>query len=482
MTRPLALLGLLACQRDPDDTGTTPLPDAIALTATAIPGAAANTLTVAWTPPDPGESWVEYGLDDAFDRRTPSLTGPTVQTRVLGLKSNRAYQWRAVTVLADGTRLESPAGDYLVPPPPQGLPELLYGEVGPTSALAGRYLLVQVGGVDQSWAVILDDEGDYVWTVGLPVGIQINHFVPDEDGTSVWIAQMDRYQLQDLGRIYRYDLGGAVLSDTRLPNEHHVAIPKAGTDDVLWIAHVTREQEVEPGVVWNVVSDEIRLAEEGSGEDYEVLYNFLDDGEDWFVPCSHVSATEELLGVPGYHEWTHTNSLVDAPDEGALYIAPRLHDALIQLDRETGEPRWQLGGVHSDFTVAADPRLPADSTSLWSHGHLNEVWADGFVLFDNNLHFAGGSRALEFAMDQDAKTAELVWSYTDPQGGVVPLLGDVRRLPNGHRLVTWTTWGRMTEHDPDGTVIWTAEAPVGLLIGRPTVLDDLYGLVESPRE
>jgi hypothetical protein len=474
----IVLTAMLACQRDGDGPST--LPDARSLSATAAPGAVNNTLEVTWTPPESGESWVEYGLDDAFDLRTPAVTGSSPAIRVLGLKANHPYTWRAVTVTPDGTRLESRPSTYFVPPPPQGLPALLFGEHQPGSVLPGRYILVQVGGVDQSWAVVVDDAGDYVWIVEFPVGIQISHVSLDEDHETVWIAQMDRYQLQDLSRIYRYDLGGTVLSDTRLPEQHHVAIPKAGTDDVVFISHVTRPVEVEPGETWEVIADEIRVAPEGDGESYEVLYNYFDDGVPFYVPCSHMEDEEQLLGVPGLHEWTHTNSLVDVPGDG-LYITPRLHDALIKLDRETGAPIWQLGGRDNEFTVAPDPLLP-DPVSFWSHGHLNEVWPSGFLMFDNNLHPNTGSRALEFAVDQDRKTAELVWSYTDPEGGLVPLLGDVRRLPNGHRLVTWTTWGRMTEHAPDGTVLWQAEAPIGLLIGRPVVLDDLYGLVEAPHE
>ena len=479
MTSTFLAFILLACEGDTE--GPPPLPDAISLEATATPGAVVHTLLVRWTPPEAGDSWVEYGLDDAFDLQTPVATGATVAVRVLGLKGNRLYRWRAVTVTPDGRRLQSPEGSYDVPPPPQALPRLTFSTEDPGSTLTGRYLLVQVGGVDQSWAVILDDAGDYVWVVELPVGIQISHVAPAEDGQSIWIAQMDRDQLEDKSRVYRYDLGGTVLSDTRLPDQHHVVIPLAGTGDLASLAHVTRALEVEPGVIWNVLSDEVRVAPEGDGENYRVLFNFLDDGVPWFLPCSHVLAEESLLGVDGYHEWTHSNSLMDAPAENALYLTPRLHDALIQIDRDSGETRWQLGGVNSDFEVAADPLL-LDADSLWSHGHMNEIWPTGFLLFDNNLHPNTGSRALEFAMDQERRTAELVWSYTDPEGDTVPLLGDARRLPNGHRLVTWTTWGLMTEHAPDGAVLWRAEAPVGLIIGRPVVLDDLYGLVQASPE
>jgi hypothetical protein len=478
-----AWIALAACAPPEGSDGThhTP-PDAVSIVATAIPGAAVNTLTVRWTPPANGTaSWVEFGLDGALDQATPTTPAPADGVLVLGMKSNRSYAWRAVTETADGERLESPVATYDVPPPPQDLPVLTFTTEDPASVIPGRYVLVQVGGLDQSWAVILDGDGDYVWIVELPVGIQISHVAPAADHASIWISQMDRDQLVDLSRTYRYDLSGNRLSDTRLPDQHHVVIARGDTGDLVWIAHVTREIEVEPGTTWNVISDEIRTAAEGDGENYRVLFNYFDDWVPWYVPCSHVVTEEMLLGVDGYHEWTHTNSLVDAPDEDALYITPRLHDALLKIGREDGALEWQLGGQDSDFGVAPDPLLP-DPVSLWSHGHLNEVWSDGFLIFDNNIHPSTGSRALEFAVDQERREAELVWSYTDPAGGTVPLLGDARRLPDGHRLVTWTTWGVMTEHTADGTILWQADTPLGLLIGRPVVLDTLYGLVEAPHE
>ncbi len=474
------LLG--ACSREPDDTGrVTPTGTAdVDLTATATPAVVPNVLQIAWTAPGPGTSWVEYGLDGALDQRTPDSDTTSIQ--VLGLKSTRSYAWRAVTALDTGELAASPVVTYQVPPPPPGVPSVdVIFDDRDASAMAGRYVLVQLGGLDQSWAVILDEDGDYVWALAFPEGLQISHLAVAHDRQSLWITQMDKVQTQDLSRTWRYGMDGSVLSDTRLPDQHHVAIERAD-GDLLWIAHVTRDVVQEDGATWQVLTDELRTASEGAGDDYTAVFSYLDDWIPWSIPCDHVEDPEEYLGADGFHEWTHSNSLVESPEDAAYYVAPRLHDALLKLDSATNAVLWQLGGVDNDFEIVAAP-TGADGESLWSHGHMNEAWPGGMLMFDNAIHpNSHGSRAQEWAIDEDRMTAELVWTYEDPSGAQMPLLGDLRRLPDGHRLTTWTTFGRITEHDPaTGAIPWTLEVSLGAVIGRPTVLDSLYDLAEAPR-
>ena len=478
---------LLACARGDGAGDATGTPNPItgeALAVAATPGAVPNVLTVQWSAEDAEASWVEYGLDGALDQRTPEVAGAAPSVVVLGLKSTRSYQWRAVSRLSDGTTRVSAAATYEVPPPPPGLPPVAIEQVDPAqSVMAGRWLLTQFGGLDQSWAVILDEDGDYVWALAFPVGIQISHVAVAHDRQSLWIAQMDREQVQDLSRVYRYALDGTPLSDTRLPTQHHVVIEQT-SGSLAFLAHTTRDVVQPSGETWPVLTDEIRTIGEGSdGSDYDARFHYLDDWMPFSVPCPHVAETESWLGTDGWHEWTHSNSLIESPDESALYVAPRLHDALLQLDAETFAVRWQLGGVDSDFTVAPDPSID-DPVHLWSHGHLNDAWEGGMLMFDNAIHATThGSRAQEWAIDDAQRTAELVWTYADPDGAKVPLLGDVRRAPDGHRLVTWTTFGAMTEHIPGvDAPVWRLDLPVGTVIGRPTLLDGLYGLVEAPKE
>jgi hypothetical protein len=485
----LLAAALAGCK--PDNGGAPDGNSAIDLTARVAPGAVVNVFTASWSAPPGSSSWVEYGLD-AFDKKTPATTDEQPEIMVLGLKSSHSYRWRAVSQTPDGVRHVTPEQSYAVGPPPFGLPPVTFQyDDRESSAIAGRYILVQLGGLDQSWAVILDSDGDYVWALAFPEGLQISHVSVALDHQSLWIAQMDRDQVQDLSRVFRYSLDGTQLSDTRMPDQHHVFVERPDTGELMWPAHIVRELN-QDGNTWQVLSDEVRVAKEGDGDDYRVLFNYLDDWIPFYVQCTHVEEPEPYLGEDGYHEWTHTNSLIEAPDENAFYVTPRLHDALLKFDATepaTGEhetPIWQFGGRDSDFTVAPDPALDPDPEypdSLWSHGHMNDIWPTGFLMFDNAIHpSTHGSRALEFSMDQDKKTAELVWSYEDPSHGEMPLLGDVRRLPNGNRLITWTTFGAMDEHTLDGDTVWSAYYLMGTVIGRPTILEDLYGLVEAAKE
>jgi hypothetical protein len=154
------------------------------------------------------------------------------------------------------------------------------------------------------------------------------------------------------------------------------------------------------------------------------------------------------------NDYFHGNSIAEARD-GNLLLSGRHINAVIKINKITGAVMWRLGGKQSDFAFVNDPEQG------FSHQHsVHELPNGNILLFDNgNLRNKPYSRVVEYAIDEEQKTATLVWTYTD--GRFCFATGSVQRLPNGNTLIGWgiekdnmkVTVPRITEVDKAGIVV-----------------------------
>ena len=135
--------------------------------------------------------------------------------------------------------------------------------------------------------------------------------------------------------------------------------------------------------------------------------------------------------------------------------------AVRKIDANTGATLWQLGGLHSDFTFIGDP------LDGFSAQHSVRVTANGNILvYDNGTrHSPSETRAVEYALDLDRKTATLVWEYRHGSPIYTPYMGSVQRLVSGNTQVGFSTAGVVDEVDANGNLLWeaklsTAKGPV----------------------
>jgi hypothetical protein len=124
---------------------------------------------------------------------------------------------------------------------------------------------------------------------------------------------------------------------------------------------------------------------------------------------------------------------------------------------------WVLGGKSDDFEIDD----PLDAFCVQHHvqrlpnGHL--------LIFDNATdcrpdgHARGESRAAEYAINEQNRTARLVWSHS--QGINTFATGSVQRLANGNTLIGWGTAGTLTEVTRDHEILWeaTPRTPAGAI-------------------
>ena len=130
--------------------------------------------------------------------------------------------------------------------------------------------------------------------------------------------------------------------------------------------------------------------------------------------------------------WMHGNSIEVDFDEHLL-ISNRRSSEIIKIHRETGETIWHMGGPLNEFTFINDPlgnfKKQHDARRL-DNGNI--------TLFDNGTtHDVPLSRAVEYSVNEEEMTAELVWSFTHPDNLVGLSMGSVQRLPNDNTLINW---------------------------------------------
>jgi hypothetical protein len=162
---------------------------------------------------------------------------------------------------------------------------------------------------------------------------------------------------------------------------------------------------------------------------------------------------------PAVADYAHANSL-EVYDDGDILLSVRNYDCIYRIDRDTGAIVWTFGGVNcadNEFTIGGDPY------DGFSHQHDATLLDDGnILLFDNgNLHDPPRSRAVEYAIDEQTRTAELVWSHDD--GRYTGYFGSAERLDNGNTLISWGALHDplVTEVTPDGRRVFTLSLPPG---------------------
>ncbi|MYC66276.1 MAG: aryl-sulfate sulfotransferase [Acidobacteriia bacterium] len=132
-------------------------------------------------------------------------------------------------------------------------------------------------------------------------------------------------------------------------------------------------------------------------------------------------------GFPGARDWSHGNGFFHDERDDSLLISFRMQDAVVKVDRKTGEIVWILGD-HSGWPPHLQPKLltPEGEMSWFYHQHMPQITSNGtLLLFDNRTFSARPfapplrpaqtwTRAVEYAICEETRSVKQLWSSEGP--------------------------------------------------------------------
>jgi hypothetical protein len=296
-----------------------------------------------------------------------------------------------------------------------------------------------LGAGAKPYVVVFDDAGVPVWWYRQePAPIDAEVF---DDGTISWFKnEFEGYEIRELD--------GTLVQ--------MVAAAEGNTD--------LHELEREPNGDYLMISSNhprlhVDLTEYGGGADDTVADQQVEEiapnGEQvWkWDTKDHIDLDQtgrwwpKIIGEP-FKDIIHMNAVEPVGDDAVL-ISVRHNDAIYKIDKASGEIVWKLGGIWTpeSLNVLGDPQ---GSYPLGGQ-HDVRLEPDGTVtVYDNNTGFAPSPRALRYAIDENARTATLLESVTDPLVPSSFCCGSARHSADGSWLMSWGGRSLVTEFDAAG--------------------------------
>jgi hypothetical protein len=154
-------------------------------------------------------------------------------------------------------------------------------------------------------------------------------------------------------------------------------------------------------------------------------------------------------------DFFHINS-INLDQDGSLLISGRNTWAAYDVQPQTGEIAWSLGGKHSSFTMGSG------TSTAWQHDP-RELANGSFSIFDNGASptVHGQSRGIVVSLEPQGKTATLVSELTHTPPLLTKSQGNVQALTNGDWFIGWGEVPDFSELSPTGQLLFDAHFPTG---------------------
>jgi hypothetical protein len=154
-------------------------------------------------------------------------------------------------------------------------------------------------------------------------------------------------------------------------------------------------------------------------------------------------------------DFFHINS-INLDQDGSLLISGRNTWAAYDVQPQTGEIAWSLGGKHSSFTMGSG------TSTAWQHDP-RELANGSFSIFDNGASptVHGQSRGIVVSLEPQGKTATLVSELTHTPPLLTKSQGNVQALTNGDWFIGWGEVPDFSELSPTGQLLFDAHFPAG---------------------
>ncbi len=325
------------------------------------------------------------------------------------------------------------------------------------NAATGDLFLAPYSGIGQYGPMILGEHGELVWFKALaPAGARAANFrVQQYEGKPVltwWqdplIAGASHTAGEVIANSAYQDIAIVRAGNGYQPDLHEFQITPQDTALITVYDAIDCNLSAVGGPRDGAVAD--TLLQEIDLKTGLVMYEWhsLDH-----VPLasSYSSAAHTSRAEP--FDYFHINS-IDVEQDGDLLVDSRNTWAAYDVDPNTGQVRWELGGRHSSF------KLGPGASTAWQHDAVQQP--DGAITFFDNGAFPQvhpQSRAIEVTLDMASMTATLTRSYEHQNPLVAGSQGNVQALANGDWMVGWGQAGYLSEVDAAGQVLFNAHLP-----------------------
>jgi hypothetical protein len=346
--------------------------------------------------------------------------------------------------------------DYILRPVPEKFPTITITNF----AAADRDSVVLLGArfvnnAFGSWVMVMDNDGVPLWWREIDLGL---NFRKHENGLFSYVQYAGTIDGQMHSKNIVMDAALQNVMEIRPPGDfindlHDFKFTKRGTYYTMSYQWRTNELQLPGGGTTNVYVKD-NFVHEVRTSDGAVLFEWGTWG--------NLSYLDSKYNNPA--DYAHLNWVAEDFDENVL-ISTRGLGQVVKVRKADGQIVWRLGR-DGDFEFVNDP-LNGFGGQHAAHRLLN----GNILIFDNRnfistnavLASEGPSRAVEYRLDEQEKTATLVWSYSRP-GFHSTSEGAVDRLENGN---TFISWGKSTP------VFATEVTAAGEVVQDIRVLDHL---------
>jgi len=380
--------------------------------------------------PAPDSAKIVFGKTESYGLEAPvTMSGAHGDALLLGMTTMQLYHYRIV-VVAGGETCQSEDLTLMSGPMPNGvgIGHAVVSQGTSTAPISHGYFIG--ANYNGNWIFILDSAGELVWYYESSLhNISSVRLAPD--GRHVFARMLNVARKPEGGRLAKIAIDGSSEEEILLTSSHH---------------------DFNFGPEGSIVY----IRKSASNTCDSIYLHWLDQPDD--SQDELIADLDEFFTVQGPNgmlsgESCHANSVHHQLD-GGYTVSELVHNAYVKVD-ELGELEWMLGGgVDSTFS---------GSGNVWSrqHGH-HFLPPDRLLFFNNQTAAEDSSRALEVVLDFGAGIATYAPFEYAVAGLASQVLGDVRRLPNGNTLVTYSVGsGLLHEVDPDGRRVRAIDLPGG---------------------
>lgn len=171
----------------------------------------------------------------------------------------------------------------------------------------------------------------------------------------------------------------------------------------------------------------------------------------------HVPISDSYLPLQSPYDYFHINA-VNIDNDGNLLISGRGTWTVYKVNRHSGQILWRLGGKRSDFVLGPGAAFTGQHNPIAAGENTIRLFDNGN---DATTTVRSDSRVIWIHLDPQAKTATLSKAIEHSQHPYAQSQGNAQALTNENTFVGWGSYGRISEFDPQGNLLFDASVPGG---------------------